>query len=675
MRIKYYLITLNILYACVALSQTSDSILSVTLDDVIVKSYRYSSSVKSSKDGGYIWKLPFLNKLPKIMGNADPMHYAHMLPGVQTNSEYKAGINIQGSENSHNAILLNGVPIYNANHLLGFFSVFNSSHFSTMSLEKMCSVSSGVNRIGGALLLQYDDSIPDTLEGDLSVGLISAQGTFCLPFGTKTKATFSLRASYLNFLYGSWLKSDDMSLQYSFADANFTLQHNLNDYHTFLIDYYGGHDKGKFDDSDAFDEAMNLRSIWGNQVGAFHWKYNNGNHKLINTLYTTNYSNALDLKLSEIYGNFPSSISDIGFKSCLEVGKWNTGLDIIFHHIFPQDINLKGIYDVPNTPQIIQNTWETTFHTDYEHHFVNCFSANVGAKMIGYFTHGKNFFHLDPSVSLKYDNNITRLALNYAYGHQYLFQTGFSNVGLPVEFWLSADKNNTPQAAHSLSLNASTSLFRRRYRLYGDIFYKKLYNQIEYGGNVFDVLNSSYSLQDNLLHGKGRNYGFSLMLHKCTGSLTGWVSYTYTSAKRVFKEMDCNSFFPASHERPHDFKSVVMYSPWKHWDFATTVVCASGTPFTLPESIALINGNILTQYGKYNSNRLQPYFRCDISVNYKLFTSKFKEQGINISIYNVSRMNNHLFWKVRVNKDGEFAYRPVSFVVKQLPSISYYCKF
>ena len=673
MRFRYHIIlALNMLLVCIAKSQTADSILSVNLDDVTVQGYRYTSSLKTSEEGGHVWKLPFLNKLPKILGNADPIHYAHMLPGVQTNSEYKAGINIQGCENSHNAILIEGVPIYNANHLLGLFSVFNASHFSTMGIDKTCPVSYGTNCIGGVLSMQYDDEIPQSFEGDVSVGLISSQGSFCLPIGKRTKVTLSLRASYLNLLYGAWLENDEMRLGYSFADANFTFLHKLDSCHSFIIDYYGGYDRGQFNE---YEDAVKLNSTWGNQVGAFHWRFNGVKYKINTTLYTTNYSNNMSLDMSGIDANLPSSISDVGVKSFMKAKTWNVGANVIYHHISPQKVDIKSIYDITPVPPKNQDTWETTLHGEYKYGFMRNFSANVGAKLIGYFTSHRNFFHVDPSVSLQYDNQTTRVSLNYSYGHQYLFQTGFSNVGLPIEFWFSADGDNPPQAAHSLSLNASASMFGGRYRLSGDLFYKRLYNQIEYGGNIFELLNSSYRLQDNLLHGSGQNYGFSLMLHKCTGDLTGWVSYTYTNARRKFKELAPESSFPATHERPHELKAVLMYSPWKHWDFGATAVYASGTPFTLPESIALINGNILTQYGEYNSNRLRPYFRTDISVNYKWSSRRVKEHGINLSLYNVFCTDNHLFWKVKVDEGKRFAYRPVSFIVRILPSISYYCKF
>lgn len=669
---KFLFITiLNILSVCLASAQTNDSILSKTLDDVTVHSHRYTSSVKSSKEGEYTWKLPFLNNLPKIMGNADPIHYAQMLPGVQTNSEYKAGINIQGCENSHNAILLEGVPIYNPNHLLGFFSVFNATHFSTMSVRKYNPISSSANRLGGTLEIFHDEEIPKSTEGDLTVGLISSQGTIRVPIGDKTKITLSLRASYINLLYSSWLTFDDASLNYSFADANFTLHHKLNNKNTLIVDYYGGFDHADVED---YYSSISFKSKWGNHVGALHWKHKNNKYKIHSTIFTTNYLNQFNLNIGNLALDIPSSISDIGIKSALEHEKWNVGLNFTYHNIHPQNIDLQGGYNIKNPPQQKQDSWEATLFAEYKHRFLKYYTINLGSKLVGYFTHSSSFFNADPTVSVAFDNYRTKVSLNYTYAHQYLFQTGFSNVGLPIEFWFSADENNAPQSTHSVMLSASTSLFSGRYRLHADLFYKKLYNQIEYRGNVFDVANTQYSLQDNLLHGHGTNYGFSVMAHKCTGKLTGWISYTYTHAKRFFKELDEQTPFAANHERPHDLKAVIMYSPWKHWDFGATTVFASGTPFTKPKSIAYFNGNIITQYEAYNSSRLRPYFRLDVSANYKWSSRLFKEQGINLSIHNVTCTENHLFWKVKI-KEGGFAYRPVSFIVNILPSISYYCKF
>lgn len=116
-----------------AIAQEVQNIQSVSLDSVLVKGYRYSSAIKSNPDGSMIWDMQRMDNLPQILGNADPIHYAQMLPGIQTNAEYTSGIHIQGCDNSHNHITLGGVPIYNVNHLLGFFSTFNSTHFPSLN--------------------------------------------------------------------------------------------------------------------------------------------------------------------------------------------------------------------------------------------------------------------------------------------------------------------------------------------------------------------------------------------------------------------------------------------------------------------------------------------------------------------------------------------------------------
>lgn len=66
--------------------------------------------------------------------------------------------------------------------------------------------------------------------------------------------------------------------------------------------------------------------------------------------------------------------------------------------------------------------------------------------------------------------------------------------------------------------------------------------------------------------------------------------------------------------------------------------------------------------------------RLDLSANYKWRTRGGRECGVNLSLYNATGRGNDLFYRVKVNRDNEFAYRPVSFVVNILPSVSYFCK-
>ena len=66
------------------------------------------------------------------------------------------------------------------------------------------------------------------------------------------------------------------------------------------------------------------------------------------------------------------------------------------------------------------------------------------------------------------------------------------------------------------------------------------------------------------------------MFNKCNGSLTGWISYTYTHATRTFSAIKQMGHYPASHERPHELNAVATYTLNRHWSFGATFVYASG---------------------------------------------------------------------------------------------------
>ena len=65
-----------------------------------------------------------VEKLPVFMGERDILKTAQLLPGIQSGSEGTSGLFVRGGSPDQNLILLDGVPVYNANHLFGFFSVF-----------------------------------------------------------------------------------------------------------------------------------------------------------------------------------------------------------------------------------------------------------------------------------------------------------------------------------------------------------------------------------------------------------------------------------------------------------------------------------------------------------------------------------------------------------------------
>ena len=232
-------------------AEMTDTLNHYGLQAVEIRGKRLRSQLREI-EGTSIISMSLMDEMPHILGNADPLHYAQLLPGVQTNSEYDAGLHIQGCDNSHNYVSLGGAPVYNAAHLLGFFSIFNAGHFTEMSLQKSPVSASFPNRLGGRVdmltptWLAAEDSLSvGAVHGELSVGPMSSQGTLRLPIGKRSLLLLSARAAYLNLLYSKWLEVDGDEVKYDFSDYNLSYITQLDDANVLKIEGYWGYDKMK----------------------------------------------------------------------------------------------------------------------------------------------------------------------------------------------------------------------------------------------------------------------------------------------------------------------------------------------------------------------------------------------------------------------------------------------
>ncbi|MBP3213944.1 MAG: TonB-dependent receptor [Bacteroidaceae bacterium] len=657
----------------VALAQQQGEIQSICLDSIVVKERRRSLLLRQGREGSMVWDMRLMQNMPQILSNADPIHYAQMLPGVQTNNEYQGGIHVQGCDNEHNVVSVGGVPIYNVNHLLGFFSTFNATHFPSMSLTESAGTASFANRLGAELTMQPPETVLDSMSGDMTVGLIASQGTLRLPLSPASSLTLSARVSYINMLYSNWLRADENRIRYSFYDLNATYTHRIDSRNRLVADFYSGFDKADIADD---RHSTDLNNRWGNTMGAVHWICAlNGHAELKTTLYATTYGNRMQTGIGQEHFRMESRITDVGLRCRLSLGqRWTMGAEGVWHSIKPLDVNSDGGFASRQQHGVSTHSAEASVYADSRWTLLPDLSFNVGLRGNIHAAADHTFLSVNPSASIIYEKGGARCTFSYALRHQHLFQTGFSDVGMPTEFWFSADGDTPPQYARSFNLKGECYFFQRNYQASVSLYYKRLYRQVEYGGTMFDLMSAEYDWQDRLMRGKGENYGVSVMLSKCTGRLTGWVSYAYGRARRTYLMPEGKRTYPANHERPHELNVVLTYSTPRHWSFGTTFVACSGTPFTAPKAIYVMNGNVMALYGEHNANRLATYWRMDASVNYRWKGNGRLEQGVNLSLYNLLCHNNDLFHYVRTDRRGTVRYRAVGFVSPILPSVSYFIK-
>lgn len=655
----------------------ADTLHHYQLQGVEITGKKVRSSLKEI-EGANVINMSLMDDMPRILGNADPMHYAQLLPCVQTNSEYDAGLHIQGCDNSHNFVSIGGAPVYNAAHLLGFFSVFNAGHFNDMSLRKSSSSADFPNRLGGSLdlrtptwILGEDSMQIKAVHGEFSVGPMSSQGTLKLPVGKRSLLLLSARAAYLNLLYSKWLEVDGDRVNYDFSDYNLSFITQLNAHHVLKWEAYWGYDHVKLTQA---DHGLSAKLRWNNTMAALHWYSKWGNVSSEQMLYYSRYANRVGVDQLSFDVGLRSWIYDIGYKGDVKWGNLKGGLEVIRHDFQPQKISLDGEFanDIPFQPT--QSSVEASAYALYRQSLAANLSCELGLRASLYH-HQTRYYGLSPNFKLLWNpTSHSKLSLHVGIHRQYLFQTGFSSSGLPSEFWLSADSLRRPQYSYNASLQGEFWLFDKEYRLSTEIYFKSLKHQIENTGNVFDIVYSSYSLDGSLLYGKGCNYGFNLLLEKRRGKLTGWLSYSWGRARRKYDDGNYHGWFPANHERIHELNAVATYHLGNRWSFGGTLVVASGTPYTHINYAYLVSNNLLTEYGEHNAARMNPYIRLDLSASYDFVNRGDRRSGINLSLYNATLHKNDLFYRIKVY-DGHVRYGVFRFLMPIMPSINYYYKF
>lgn len=690
---KYLIFIINLLALLPSEAQITDSILSSRdslvheLQEIEVTAQKHKKAITGLLSGKIELQMEELKNLPGFLGNTDLLRIMQLMPGVQTSGELNSGIYIRGGDPGHNQILLNDAPLYNPMHLLGFFSMFNSNHVSRSSLQKSYIEPQYGGRLSGVIAVESPNEVTgeNTLQGNM--GIIDSQLTLSLPTGSRSSLYLSARATYINlFLSAIEKESDEMRPRYDFQDYNLTYVLTPTDNAKLLLNFYYGGDKLSIKEN---NYQANGGVRWKNMVASLQWEQAfNKENRLKQTAYLSYYENQINVEQMNAFIRLPSDITDIGYKGKYQSEfircKWDMGVDYAFHRLNPQ---------YPYIDQLFGTTEITPPKTQYTHEtgiFVNCHTeltsrttANLGLRYSHIFQHTGQLWSsggFEPRFSLEYALSTNRkLITTYELQRQYINQVAVSGIGFPTDFWVSASKHIAPQRSHTLTAGYLQSFANDQYEWSAELYYKRLANQLEFNGELFDMINRTYIIEDHLLTGRGTNYGIEFMLKKNSGRFNGWLSYTLGRAQRNFPGINNGRTFAAKHDRRHDFSAVANYHLNERWDLSTVFVYATGNVFTMPTALYLIGENAVNKYGPHNGARMPAYHRLDLSVNYWFKKSKKQENGLNFSLYNSYARQNPIFLTVKIKTDEEkenITIQPKGQKLYTLiPSVSYKFKF
>ncbi len=650
------------------------------LQTVTVTADRISSH-RSSQMSAIDIPVENIKAVPVLFGETDVLKALQLLPGVQSGTEGMSGLYVRGGGPDQNLFLLDGVPLYNVNHLGGFFSAFNADAIKGVTLYKGSFPAHFSGRLSSVLDITTNDGNDKRLHGNVSVGVVAAKVNLEGPlYKDKTTFNVSLRRTYFDLLMQPFIMSaaamEDLgrtNAGYYFYDLNAKVTHRFSERSRLIASWYSGDDKIYVRFTERYDdtyEKLRLGYNWGNMVGSLRWNYELNPRLFMNlTGAYTRYRNDINILFEEedYYGDsysvesaemyYKSGIRDITARADFDFQP-NPEHSVKFgaswiHHIFQPDVtgskmeyNEDGETERVNTEfgDSITHADELTAYIEDDWTITETLKINGGINLSGFGVQGTFYPSVQPRLSGRFMiSDDLSVKAGYSYMTQYMHQLSNSSISLPTDLWVPVTKRIEPMYAHQVA----AGLF---YNWSGiadlsvEAYYKKMHNMLEYKDGA-SFLGVSSGWEEKVLMGDGWSYGVELLAQRTIGDITGWIGYTWSRTMRQFdrpgQTINDGKPFPAKYDRRHDISIMVSYKRNDNFDCSATWVFSSGNTGTLAmhEYVDPETGQTVSYIESRNNYRLPPYHRLDVGLNWH----KQKKHGIrtwSFSVYNLYNRKN-----------------------------------
>jgi len=260
---------------------------SLMLDEVTIITNRPRDIVENPQMSSVNIPIKDIKSIPMFMGEADVIKTIQLMPGVQSGTEGTSGIYVRGGGPDQNLFLLDGVPVYNANHLFGFFSVFNPDAISNITLTKGGFPAHYGGRLSSVVDVRLKEGNMKEFRASGSVGLIASKLTVEGPvIRDKTSFIVSGRRTYLDVLARPIIKAvnkangvDGLS-GYYFYDLNAKINHKFSEKDRIYLSAYHGRDRlfirneeQRIDNDTSYQTKSESGLYWGNLTTAVRWNH------------------------------------------------------------------------------------------------------------------------------------------------------------------------------------------------------------------------------------------------------------------------------------------------------------------------------------------------------------------------------------------------------------------
>jgi hypothetical protein len=680
----------------------------ILTSEVIITGKKDDKNIDDTQTSVIELEMKTVKELPALFGEADIFRTLQLLPGVASAGEGNAGLYVRGGGPSQNLVMLDNATIYNPGHMLGFFSVFNADAIKSSTLIKGGIPAEYGGRISSVLDITMKEGNTKAYEFEGGVGFIasrfSAQGPII-----KDKAAFIIsgRFTHLSFLLNPILNNQDppTSMPWFFdmcAKMNFT----LGEKDRLFISSYFSRDRFSFT-SGGGDGGSTFALPYGNATTSIRWNHQfNGKLFMNNTFVFNDYVSKIKAGFDDVSFDLNSGIRDFGLKGSIEffpkiTNKFKAGYEYVFHEFTPSVFETK----------VEDEIFTSDIDKKYGHEFalfvqdevdINAWlKINAGLRgsmfastgpsdrvyfdgtqpidtvIKGAFQSFATYFGAEPRVNARFKvNDETSIKFGSNINYQYIHSVSQSTTTLPTDLWVPSTDIVKPEIGAQVSLGVFKNFKGSMYETSVEGFYKKMWNQVEYGNDP--VVSGNEEIEDQFVFGEGEAYGTEFYIGKRKGDFTGWIAYTLAWTTRTFPDIDDGKKFFNRYDRRHDLSIVLQYKINERLSLNTTFVYGSGNTTTPVVNRYFINGKIVNEFGDRNSLRLPAYHRLDVGVSYILKDDGKKYSEMNFSIYNLYGRQNpfFVFDDVNFSDVGDF-----SITAKQvslfpiLPTLTWNFKF
>lgn len=620
-----------------------------------------------------------IQALPVVGGEPDLMKSLQYLPGVASGNEGANNISVRGSSQWGNLVLLDEAIIYNPNHALSFFSVFNNDAIQKVNLYKSYFPLNYGGRASSVIDVRMKEGNNKERKRTGTVGLIASKVMFEGPLKEdKSSYLVSARLAYpgATCMLGG---EDAPSAQMYFYDVNAKINTNINDRNRIYFSVYSGGDHTVFDRL-----VRGYGMDWGNATATFRWNY---------VLNQKTYSN-----LSAVFSNYYyryKTYSD-GLRYLWKSNMQSYQLKYDLEHMASSRLKIKGggaLHFFTTMPGSLDNyggsshvvpysmdqrkMLDIALYGEMEWKFAPRFQLNGGIRLSALYTpktfgyNEKTFIVPEPRVELSYDlNRNNRVSASFNQASQNLHMLSNSSVGIPSDMWIPANERLEPEVMRQVAAGYEWNESDGQYTFSMEAFYRKTNHIIDFKDNADIFLNNK--IENEVEQGSAKSCGLEFYLSKNRGALTGWASYTLSRARNRLNNISDTEYRPV-YDRPHNLKLFLNYNISKRWSLSSTFSYCSGMNLTLPVGKYELQGTVLYIYTSRNGYRAPAFHQLDLSATYRL-----NKGTLTCSVMNM--YNRHNVFSIYAGRGNNYdsvssAQMYKMYLYGTLPSLTYSFEF